>query len=63
MLSPGRLNTSPGSQLSSTTAPSSSSSKGTADRFVVVNVAGQQMIVDMKLIEKYLQILTHGGIE
>jgi len=45
--SPG-LNTSPKSQSSS-------------DRFVVVNVASQQRIVDMKLIEDYLKILTHGG--
>ena len=45
--SPG-LNTSPQSQSSS-------------DRFVVVNVAGQQRIVDMKLIEDYLKVLTHGG--
>jgi len=49
--SPG-LNTSP---------QSSQPSSSTSDRFVVVNVAGQQRIVDMKLIEDYLKILTHGG--
>lgn len=44
------------------TSPTSPSTNKTAsDRFVVVGVAGQQRIVDMKLIEPYLMILTHGG--
>ena len=32
------------------------------DRFIVVNVAGQQRVVDMSLIEPYLKIISHGGI-
>ena len=43
------------------TCPDSPAQSGGLHDRIVVNINGEQRIIDMQLIEPYLKVLSHGG--